>query len=425
MPHDGVEQRVGDLTFGACRLADHRVVGAQDHQPVVRRLETLVPAHLVDGQEVDALAATLGDGAAQQLVAGGGLRREGDDQLPGAAAGGEAGDDVLVLHQGQHRRGARLLGELSLGGFGHPVVGDGGRHDHDIGRPRQLSHHGRQLGGRPGGARLDPGPLGGAEHVRVDVAGRQVHPRAALGRRHRQRHPLPAAGPVAEVADGIDRLAGPSGRHRDGEPREILPVGDDPPRRRVDLVGFAHPARTRVAAGERSVCRPDHVHAPGPERDHVRHRRRVLPHLGVHRWRDEHRCAGGEQGGAEQVGGEAGRHRRDRVGGGRRHHDQVGSLAERHVPHLGHVVVDGGGDPVAGDGLPGGKADEPQSILGGDDVHLVPVEDEQADELDGLVGGDAARDSHDDDHAHDSSRAVRVARVRRPGAGTVAACALW
>ena len=50
----------------------------------------------------------------------------------------------------------------------------------------------------------------------------------------------------------------------------------------------------------------------------------VLPHLGVHRGREDDRTAGGEQGVGEQVVGEAVGGLGEHVGGGRGDHDQVG-----------------------------------------------------------------------------------------------------
>ena len=64
------------------------------------------------------------------------------------------------------------------------------------------------------------------------------------------------------------------------------------------------PRRRRHRRGARRGV--DHVHAPSAQRGEVVLHRRVLPHLGVHRGRDEHRRPGGEQRGGEQVVGDAG-----------------------------------------------------------------------------------------------------------------------
>ena len=72
--------------------------------------------------------------------------------------------------------------------------------------------------------------------------------------------------------------------------------------------------RRRRPGGPRRV---DHVHAAAAQRRQVLLHGRVLPHLGVHGRAHHHRGPGGEQGGGEQVVGDAGGVGADEPGGGR------------------------------------------------------------------------------------------------------------
>ena len=115
---------------------------------------------------------------------------------------------------------------------------------------------------------------------------------------------------------------------------------------------------SRPTAGSRTT------RAAAAQRGDVGQGGRVLPHLGVHRRREHHRAAGGEQGVGEQVVGQAVRGPGQQVGGGRGDDDQVGLLAEPDVRHLVDVGPDVGGDRLAGQRRPGGGADEPQRRRG-------------------------------------------------------------
>ena len=56
--------------------------------------------------------------------------------------------------------------------------------------------------------------------------------------------------------------------------------------------GIGEATLADVAAGEAARLGVDHVHAAPAQRGEVLLHRRVLPHLGVHRGRDEHRARG-------------------------------------------------------------------------------------------------------------------------------------
>ena len=129
--------------------------------------------------------------------------------------------------------------------------------------------------------------------------------------------------------------------------------------------------------------------------------RRVVQHVGVHRGRDEGRGPDREVEGGEEVVGEAERHPGDDVGGRGSHHEDVGLLGERDVPHSAGGVGPaplaclGGGvgkqvlkDRLAGDG---GKRQRRNKLAGRarqDDLHPQPTLPERPHQVRSLVGPD-------------------------------------
>ena len=84
-----------------------------------------------------------------------------------------------------------------------------------------------------------------------------------------------------------------------------------------------------LALGELALRRADDLHAARAQHLDVRLRRRVLPHAGVHRRRDEERPAVGERRLGEHVVGEPVRELRERVRRQRRDHERVGARQVR------------------------------------------------------------------------------------------------
>ena len=175
-------------------------------------------------------------------------------------------------------------------------------HDVDTGRVDQ-----------PGGVSGDQGDLG-----------------AALGGDPRHRVALLARAAVADEADRVDRLAGATGGHQHLAAGQVVgqrvvalqqQLGQ-----RGDLLGLGQPAGPAVGAGEPPGRGFQHHSAAAAQRGHVVDGGRVQPHLGVHRRREQHRTSGGEQGRGQQIVGAAVHRPGQQVGGGRRHHDQVGLL---------------------------------------------------------------------------------------------------
>ena len=113
----------------------------------------------------------------------------------------------------------------------------------------------------------------------------------------------------------------------------------------------------------------------------------MLPHASVHRGSDEHRPGVGERRLREHVVGEAVRETGHRVRGQRGDHEQLGALQVR-------VGILGLRGPREGVERLGG--DEPLGTARRQGQHVVARRDEPADQLTGLVGGDAAGDAEDD-----------------------------
>ena len=91
------------------------------------------------------------------------------------------------------------------------------------------------------------------------------------------------------------------------------------------------PSCAHVTSGQAPLFGLEHVDTAPKERGEVLLDCGVLPHLGVHRRADEHRGARGEQRRREQVVGEAARIAGEQLGGGRRHHHEIGRLAQHGV----------------------------------------------------------------------------------------------
>ena len=225
-----------------------------------------------------------------------------------------------------------------------PEVGHRRGHDDDVGvvvRAHRRLHLGRgldphHLDARPdragrGGDERDVGPPGGG------LLGQGV---ALLARRA-----------VADEAHRVDRLAGAAGGDEDAHAGEVAgALAEDALDGGHDVGRLGQAARALVAAGQAADAGLDHVDAAAAQHGQVVLHGRVLPHLGVHGRAHDDRRPGGQQGGGEQVVGDAGGVGAEHPGGGRRHHDEVGALAEPGVrDRLGasHSDVRAGSDASA------------------------------------------------------------------------------
>ena len=122
----------------------------------------------------------------------------------------------------------------------------------------------------------------------------------------------------------------------------------------------------------------------------------MLPHLGVHGGREEHRTPGRQQGRGQQIVGAAGRRAGQQIGRGRCDHNEVRLLTQTDVGHLGYVGEHSGAYPMTGQCLEGGGADEAQCRFGGDHPNVVTAFAELAHHRASLVGRDAAGHADDD-----------------------------
>ena len=212
-----------------------------------------------------------------------------------------------------------------------PEVGDRRGHHHGVGALRRGEHRLAQLAGRTGPHHVHRGRVAQLRGVRGD----QRHRRAALRRDPGERVALPARRAVAEEADGVEGLAGAArGDHHPpaGEVagQRVGPLQQQPGQL-GDLGGLGQAPGPGVAAGEPARGRLHDDRAAATQQRHVVPRGRVLPHLGVHRGHEQHRAAGREQRGGEQVVRAAVRGAGQQVRRRRGDDDEVGLLAELDV----------------------------------------------------------------------------------------------
>jgi hypothetical protein len=169
-----------------------------------------------------------------------------------------------------------------------------------------------------------------------DVRGDQRHLGPPGDGRLRESVTLAPGRPVPQEPHGIQLFAGSPGGYDDLAAGQVLAEparapGEDPDRGRENLGWLRQPADPRVRTGQPAAGGLEHDRAAVPQRGHVGPGGGVLPHLGVHRGRVQHRAPGGQQGGGEQVT----RHTRGGPGhevcGRRGDDDKIGGLPEPDV----------------------------------------------------------------------------------------------
>ncbi len=316
---------------------------------------------------------------------------------------------------------------FSLASRRHAPVGDGGGEDGDVGRQRRA--HGLQHLARG----LDAHHLHAGRIGQVGRAADERHlgaERCGLGG---DRRALLAGGAVGDVAHRIDGLV----RRAAGD--EHMAAGEGPLARvPLPLVGrvrgggiptvgippplpLPHKGEGETPAGSRS---PPAARAPrrggrGRPRRARPSRRRWARRNARRRPRSRatlRRVAGwshmrGFMAGATSTGlsvaistaagevvGVAARHLGQQVGGGRRHHDQVGLAREADVADLALVVEveQLGEDALVGQRAHRQRRDELLRRPGHDRAHADARLAQAADQLQALVGGDAAADDQHD-----------------------------
>ena len=127
-------------------------------------------------------------------------------------------------------------------------------------------------------------------------------------------------------------------------------------------------------------------------------RRRVVPHLRVHRRRHQHLCVGGKQDRRSKVIGEPVRQLRHQIGGGRRHHDQVGLARQPYMSDIMLVLAieEVGENTVGRQRADRQRRDELLRRRRHDGAHRRAPFPQPADKVERLIGGDAAADDEQD-----------------------------
>lgn len=120
------------------------------------------------------------------------------------------------------------------------------------------------------------------------------------------------------------------------------------------------------------------MHAARAQCGNIGLRGGMRPHFRVHGRGKKHRTTGHQQRGGQQIVGVSASGLRQKIGGGRGHHDQIGLMADPHVVDLIHGVKNIVGDGSPAQGLPGCDAHKIRGCVGGNDRDLVAGLGEEA-----------------------------------------------
>ena len=258
--------------------------------------------------------------------------------------------------------------------------------------------------------------------VEAHRAGDQRDVGAGLGGGARDREAHLAARAVGEAAHRIDRL--------EGRP------GGDSTRLPASSLGWKKAISSSSSSAGSSI-RPSPISPqawsplPGPstvapsarELGEVALRRRMRPHLAVHRRRDQQRAALDRPRQAEQrqqVVGAAVQQLGDEVGARRRDQHGVGLARQvdvRHVVGVARVPL-AGVDGAVRERLQRHRGDELLGRLGHHDLHRRAGLDQRARQLGRLVAGDAARQAEHDVAARELGGRWRCGGIHGPGLST-------
>ena len=287
------------------RTGEHRrliIQSRQQRNRVIVRAETTIHTHRIDRQEVRALTLQLLTTQLQRsLLRRTGLRRKTNNELrtEGAlprltsllAAHHDLTQNIRVAHQLNHRRILRIgaLLNLELGKLGGPKISHRRRHNQHIRRRARLKGRLTQLQGAH-----HAGHLHTLRRGNLKVRANQVHGRAQVACRLRERHTLLAGRTVAEESDRVQRLTGAASGNDHEATRQratqrfgcasclagfALACINLPQQRRGQRRRHTLLLRTRVQGFSRRVTgRVHRVHLPLREaRNHIqRHRENIL-----------------------------------------------------------------------------------------------------------------------------------------------------
>ena len=300
--------------------------------------------------------------------------------------------NIRVAHQLNHRRILRIgaLLNLELGKLGGPKISHRRRHDQHIRRRARLKGCLTQLQGTHHAGHLYTLRRGNLK-VRTD----QVHGRAQVACRLRERHALLAGRTVAEEAYRVQRLTGTASgndheatgkratqrfgcatclagfnltQQRRSQRRRtcrrhtlLLRTRVQGLSRRVtgrvhrvhlalrearnhiqshreNILRLRHATRTRIRSRQTPNRRLNHVITPRTQSLHIRLSRRMLPHLSVHRGRQNHRGVRRQHRRGQQIIRTTSRQTSQQISGCRGNHHSVSLLGLTHVVHLRHAV---------------------------------------------------------------------------------------
>ena len=204
------------------RTGEHRrliIQSRQQRNRVIVRAETTIYTHGIDRQEVRTLTLQLLTTQLQRsLLRRTGLRRKTNNELRAEgtlprltsllAAHNDLTQNIRVTHQLNHRRILRIgaLLNLELGKLGGPKISHRRGHDQHIRRRARLKGRLTQLQGAD-----HAGHLHTLRRGNLKVRTNQVHGRAQVACRLRERHALLAGRTVAEEAYRVQRLTGAAG----------------------------------------------------------------------------------------------------------------------------------------------------------------------------------------------------------------------
>ena len=384
-----VEYDPADRALAHERVVPHAAVPREDLDAVCLGAKARVLlGDVVGDDEVEVLLGELGLGVVLDVLR---LCGEADEDLVRLLLA-ELVEDVGVALEHERELPVLLLDLVSRYDLG-PVIGDGGRLDDDI-RGRELPEHGFAHLPR----RLDAHDAHALRHGQSAWRRHQHDIGAAALCLLRDGIAHAARRAVAKVAHGVERLDGAAGRHEYLLARELLPLGEEGSELLYDGGWLRQAPLAADAAGEHAARWLDDVISPCGEVAQVALRHGILVHVRVHRRRGKDRCLCREQGRRQHVVGDAGRCLGKDVG--RRGCDQhsVGERGERDVldmvvRHLGPHVRR---HRLATDLAEGQLRDEVLGAARHDDMDLRAGLLQAARDLDGLVGGDAARHTEHD-----------------------------
>ncbi len=224
--------------------------------------------------------------------------------------------------------------------------------------------------------------------------------------------PLLAGGAVADEAHRIDRFVGRTRGHQRSLARQRARLAEEALDGGDDIHHLGQAAVPHLAAGEIAGAGADLQHAAASQRGDIGLGGGMGPHLQIHRGGDQDRLVGGEQRGRGEIVGQAMRHLGQQIGGGGRHHHQIGVARQIDMRHA--VIVVGReqilGHGLAGQGGEGQGGDEALGRRGQQAAHRSAAVAEPADQIETLIGGDAAGDDQQNPLAGQRHRATPKVR---------------